>query len=160
MTKADLYKFVGLIVFFVLVVVGIALLWPYVHSLFEEGGLDLVISEVRKAGPIGVLMLLAMQFLQIVVAFIPGEITQVAAGMLYGPWLGAAIILVGCAISSAFVYVIVNKLGAPFVRAMVPAKYLEKFDRLERTGNALSQSVFILFLIPGLQRTCSPTSCR
>ena len=85
MTKADLYKFVGLIVFFVLVVVGIALLWPYVHSLFEEGGLDLVISEVRKAGPIGVLMLLAMQFLQIVVAFIPGEITQVAAGMLYGP---------------------------------------------------------------------------
>lgn len=151
MTKADLYKFVGLIVFFVLVVVGIALLWPYVHSLFEEGGLDLVISEVRKAGPIGVLMLLAMQFLQIVVAFIPGEITQVAAGMLYGPWLGAAIILVGCAISSAFVYVIVNKLGAPFVRAMVPAKYLEKFDRLERTGK-LNIIVFILFLIPGLPK--------
>ena len=45
-------------------------------------------------------MLLGLQFLQVVVAFIPGEVVQVAAGMLYGPWLGSLIILFGCVISS------------------------------------------------------------
>ena len=122
MTKADVYKFAGLIAFVVLVLAAIALVWPHVHALFEEGGLDLVIEQVKNAGPAGVLILLLMQFLQVVVAFIPGEITQVAAGMLYGPWWGALIILFGCVISSAFVYTVVHKLGAPFVRAMVPEK--------------------------------------
>ncbi len=151
MTKADVYKFAGLIVFFVVVIAAVAVAWPYFHSLFEEGGLDLVIDRVQSAGPVGVLLLFAMQFLQIVVAFIPGEITQVAAGMLYGPWWGALIIAVGCAVSSAFVYVVVHKLGAPFVRAMVPEKYLAKFDRLEKTGK-LNVIVFVLFLIPGLPK--------
>ena len=45
------------------------------------------IDSVRNAGPMGFLILLALQFLQIVVAFIPGEATQMAAGMLYGPWI-------------------------------------------------------------------------
>lgn len=151
MTKADVYKFAGLIVFVVVVVGVIALVWPYIHSLFEEGGLDLVIEQVKNAGPAGVLILLLMQFLQVVVAFIPGEITQVAAGMLYGPWWGALIILFGCVISSAFVYTVVHKLGAPFVRAMVPEKWLAKFDKLEKTGK-LNVIVFILFLIPGLPK--------
>ena len=151
MTKADVYKFAGLIAFVVLVLAAIALVWPHVHALFEEGGLDLVIEQVKNAGPAGVLILLLMQFLQVVVAFIPGEITQVAAGMLYGPWWGALIILFGCVISSAFVYTVVHKLGAPFVRAMVPEKWLAKFDKLEKTGK-LNVIVFILFLIPGLPK--------
>lgn len=151
MTKADVYKFAGLIAFVVLVLAAIALVWPHVHALFEEGGLDLVIEQVKNAGPAGVLILLLMQFLQVVVAFVPGEITQVAAGMLYGPWWGALIILFGCVISSAFVYTVVHKLGAPFVRAMVPEKWLAKFDKLEKTGK-LNVIVFILFLIPGLPK--------
>lgn len=151
MTKADVYKFAGLIVFVVLVLAVIALVWPYIHTLFEEGGLDLVIEQVKNAGPAGVLILLLMQFLQVVVAFIPGEITQVAAGMLYGPWWGALIILFGCVVSSAFVYMVVHKLGAPFVRAMVPEKWLAKFDKLEETGK-LNVIVFTLFLIPGLPK--------
>ena len=54
-----------------------------------------------------------------VVAFIPGEVTQMAAGLLYGPWIGALVILAGCVLSSAFVYVVVKRLGSPFVQKMV-----------------------------------------
>lgn len=149
--KADIFKFVGLLVFLALMMFICVMAWPYVADIFEPGGIERIITDVRDAGPIGFLMLLGLQFLQIVVAFIPGEVVQVAAGMLYGPWLGAFIILLGCVVSSAFIFVLVHKLGAPFVQGLVPTKYLDKFRAFEKTGK-LNIVVFILFLIPGLPK--------
>ena len=151
MTRGDIFKFAGLAAFFVVMALIVALLWPYMHELFEPGGLDRVIEDVRSAGPLGVLILLAMQFLQIVVAFIPGEVVQMAAGMMYGPWLGGLVILVGCVVSAAFIFVVVHRLGAPFVQDMVPTKYLDKFRAFEETGK-LDIVVFILFLIPAMPK--------
>lgn len=151
MTRGDIFKFGGLIAFFALMVIVVILIWPYIHEAFEPGGLSRVIDDVRNAGPLGFLILLAMQFMQIVVAFIPGEVVQMAAGMMYGPWLGAAVVLLGCIISSAFVFAVVHRLGAPFVRDMVPTKYLDKFNAFEESGK-LSIVVFILFLIPAMPK--------
>lgn len=151
MTRGDIFKFGGLIAFFALMVIVVILIWPYIHEAFESGGLSRVIDDVRNAGPLGFLILLAMQFMQIVVAFIPGEVVQMAAGMMYGPWLGAAVVLLGCIISSAFVFAVVHRLGAPFVRDMVPTKYLDKFNAFEESGK-LSIVVFILFLIPAMPK--------
>ena len=151
MTRGDIFRFGGLIAFLALMVVIMFLLWPYIHEVFEPGGLSRVIDDVRNAGPLGFLILLAMQFMQIVVAFIPGEVVQMAAGMMYGPWLGAAVILLGCIISSAFVFAVVHRLGAPFVQDMVPTKYLDKFRAFEESGK-LSIVVFILFLIPAMPK--------
>lgn len=151
MTRGDIFRFGGLIAFLALMVVIMVLLWPYIHEVFEPGGLSRVIDDVRNAGPLGFLILLAMQFMQIVVAFIPGEVVQMAAGMMYGPWLGAAVILLGCIISSAFVFVVVHRLGAPFVQDMVPTKYLDKFRAFEESGK-LPIVVFILFLIPAMPK--------
>ena len=151
MTFADIFKFAGLIAFFVVVILLCALIWPYVHEIFEPGGLDRVINDVRQAGPVGFLILLAIQFLQVVVAFIPGEVVQVAAGMIYGPWIGALIVLVGCVVSSAFVFLLVHKLGAPFVQAMVSEKHMAKFRTFENSGK-LNIIVFVLFLIPGMPK--------
>ena len=151
MTRGAVGKFGGLIAFFALMVIAVILIWPYIHEAFEPGGLSRVIDDVRNAGPLGFLILLAMQFMQIVVAFIPGEVVQMAAGMMYGPWLGAAVVLLGCIISSAFVFAVVHRLGAPFVRDMVPTKYLDKFNAFEESGK-LSIVVFILFLIPAMPK--------
>lgn len=151
MTRGDIFKFGGLIAFFALMVIVVILIRPYIHEAFEPGGLSRVIDDVRNAGPLGFLILLAMQFMQIVVAFIPGEVVQMAAGMMYGPWLGAAVVLLGCIISSAFVFAVVHRLGAPFVRDMVPTKYLDKFNAFEESGK-LSIVVFILFLIPAMPK--------
>lgn len=151
MTRGDIFKFAGLAAFFAVMIVIVALLWPYMHELFEPGGLDRVIEDVRSAGPLGVLILLAMQFLQIVVAFIPGEVVQMAAGMMYGPWLGGLVVLVGCVVSAAFIFVVVHRLGAPFVQDMVPTKYLDKFRAFEETGK-LDIVVFVLFLIPAMPK--------
>lgn len=149
--KSDLFKFLGLIGFFVICIIAVIFMYPWFKGIFEPGGVDAVITRIRDAGAFGVLILLALQFIQIVVAFIPGEVTQMAAGMLYGPLWGSLLILFGCAVSSAFVYMIVHKLGAPFVKDMVPEKFLHKFEDFERTGR-LDIIVFILFLIPGLPK--------
>lgn len=149
--KADVFKLCGLIAFGILIVVIGWALWPSLSQVFEPNGVDRVIESIQSQGAVGVLMLLGLQFLQVVVAFIPGEVTQVAAGMLYGPWLGSLLILVGCFFSSAIIYQIVHFLGAPFVRDMVSKEHLEKFYEFEKSGK-LTVVVFILFLIPGMPK--------
>ncbi len=149
--KADLIKLLGLMAFIAILCAIVAALWPSLSLLFQEDGLDKVIESIQSKGPFGVLMLLGLQLLQIIVAFIPGEVVQVAAGMLYGPFFGSLIILVGCVISSAIIYQLVHRLGAPFVRSMVSEEHLVKFYEFERSGK-LNLIVFILFLIPGMPK--------
>lgn len=149
--KGDIFKFVGLIAFFAIMVLVCVTVWPYVSDIFEPGGIDRIINDVQNVGPVGFLIILGLQFLQIIIAFIPGEVVQIAAGMLYGPWLGGLLILVGCVASSVFVFMLVHKLGAPFVQAMVPPQYMEKFRSFEETGK-LNIIVFVLFLIPGMPK--------
>lgn len=151
MPAANIFKFAGLIAFFAIVAVAVVLVWPFIHDIFEPGGVERVTAQVRDAGPAGFLILLGIQFIQVVVAFIPGEVVQVAAGLIYGPWLGALIILLGCVISSSVIYALVHRLGAPFVQAMVPEKYMAKVKEFERSPK-LNSIVFILFLIPGLPK--------
>ena len=149
--NGDIFKIVGLVAFIAIMALVCWLLWPYIHDLFEPGGVDKVINDIRAAGPMGFLILLALQFLQIVVAFIPGEATQMAAGMLYGPWVGSLILIVGCVLSSAFVFTVVHRLGAPFVRDMVSEKWMTKFDKFQKSGK-LELTIFILFLIPAMPK--------
>lgn len=151
MPRADIFKFIGLIGFFVVMIVVVAALWPYLSEVFEEGGLERLTDRVRNAGWGGILILEAVQFIQVVVAFIPGEVVQLAAGIIYGPWWGAVIILVGCIISSAAVFMLVHWLGAPFVHDMVPKKYMDKFRQFENSGK-FNVIVFLLFLIPGMPK--------
>lgn len=149
--KSDLFKLVGLVCFIALVFGVVAALWPSLSLIFEPDGLDQMIESIQSQGPVGVLILLGLQLLQIIVAFIPGEVVQVAAGMLYGSLFGTLIILLGCVISSSLIYTLVHKLGAPFVRAMVDEKHLVKFYEFERSGK-LNLIVFVLFLIPGMPK--------
>lgn len=148
--KSNLIRLAGLVAFFLIVIVVLILVWPIMGRIFSQGPEELV-KEVRSAGAMGVLVLLGMQFLQIIVAFIPGEVVQIAAGMMYGPWLGTLIILVGCVLSSFIIYQLVHRLGQPFVEDMVSTEHLEKFRQFEKSGKLIT-IVFILFLIPGMPK--------
>lgn len=149
--QSDLIKLVGLVVFIVLITAIVVAIWPTLSIVFEPGGVETLIELITSQGPLGVLILLGMQLLQIVVAFIPGEVVQIAAGMMYGPLWGSVVILVGCVLSSMVVYELVHKLGAPFVRSMVGEKQLLKFRQFELSGK-FGVTVFILFLIPGFPK--------
>ena len=142
--QSDLIKLVGLVVFIVLITAIVVAIWPTLSIVFEPGGVETLIELITSQGPLGVLILLGMQLLQIIVAFIPGEVVQIAAGMMYGPLWGSVVILVGCVLSSMVVYELVHKLGAPFVRSMVGEKQLLKFRQFELSGK-FGVTVFICF---------------
>lgn len=149
--QSDLIKLVGLVVFIVLITAIVVAIWPTLSIVFEPGGVETLIELITSQGPLGVLILLGMQLLQIIVVFIPGEVVQIAAGMMYGPLWGSVVILVGCVLSSMVVYELVHKLGAPFVRSMVGEKQLLKFRQFELSGK-FGVTVFILFMIPGFPK--------
>lgn len=149
--KSDVFKLVGLIAFIAVMVAIVIFLRPMLGGIFEEGGTERLVEQIQSRGLAGVVILFLLQFLQMVVAFIPGEVTQIAAGMIYGPWIGALVILIGCVIASSAIFAIVKALGAPFVRDMVPAKYIDKLTEFEKSRK-FDFIVFILFLIPGLPK--------
>ena len=150
-TKSDIVRLVGLLAFIVITALIVLALRPYIADVFTEGGVGRLVERLQSAGVLGVLALLGLQVLQVVVAFIPGEVVQMAAGLMYGPWIGSLILIVGLVLASWLVFALVHKLGAPFVRDMVSTEHMEKFHEFERTGK-LSAIVFILFLIPGLPK--------
>ena len=149
--KDEIVKFLILIGIGCVGVACVIALWPQIMDLFSEGGVNRLVQKVQQAGSWGVLCLLGLQLLQVIVAFIPGEVVQVAAGLMYGPALGALIIVVGAALSSAIVYIMVHKLGAPFVQKMVPEKYMNQIQKFEES-NKFEVIVFILFFLPGMPK--------
>jgi uncharacterized membrane protein YdjX (TVP38/TMEM64 family) len=150
-STADKIKFAGLIFFILLLVaVGVAI-FPYFKELTTEEGRLALIDSIQRAGVLGIGICLGLQFVQVVVAFIPGEVTQLAIGAIYGPVWGTLITALGALISSIFVFFVVRKLGRPFVSAMISDKQIEKMGFLKETRR-LDTVVFILFLIPGLPK--------
>ena len=151
MHRTDAIKFAGLLVFIAASLVAVVAVWPYLADVFTEGGVDRLVEHMRNAGWAGVAMLEGVQLLQVIIAFLPGEVVQIAAGLMYGPWFGSLLVLVGAMVASTVIYFLVHKLGAPFVQSMVPTKHLERFRRFEESGK-LDIAVFILFLIPGIPK--------
>ena len=151
MNRTDAIKFAGLVAFVVVCLVAVVALWPSLADVFSEGGVERLVESAQGAGWAGMAMLEGVQLLQVVVAFLPGEVVQVAAGLMYGPWLGSLLILVGAMAGSTAIYFLVHKLGAPFVQGMVSTRHLGKFQQFEKSGK-LDAVVFFLFLFPGMPK--------
>lgn len=96
----------------------------------------------------GYLVALGIQILQVFVAFIPGEIVEVGAGLSFG-WLGGLIVcLVGVAIASSAVFLLTKRFGIRMVELFVSR---DKIDGLRflNSEKKLKMLVFLLFFIPG-----------
>jgi uncharacterized membrane protein YdjX (TVP38/TMEM64 family) len=147
-------KFIGLIAFVVVLVVLTVCFFLFVpiDKLTSQEGRDEIITLIQGAGAAGVLVCLVLQFIQVVVAFIPGEVVQVAIGAVYGPLWGSIITVAGALISSAFVFVLVRRLGAPFVQGMLGKKDNKWVHYLMDENRGLDVLVLLLFMIPMLPK--------
>jgi uncharacterized membrane protein YdjX (TVP38/TMEM64 family) len=98
-----------------------------------------------------VLAFLALQIIQVIAFFIPGEVMQIAGGYIYGAFIGGLLTLLGISIGSAIVYSISRRFGKPFIRKIISDKHLDFFDRILRLGS-VDYIVFLLYLIPGIPK--------
>lgn len=144
-------KFAALIIAIILlIIVGIACI-PFFTGLFSEDSRQQVVADVRAKGPLGVLLIIGLEIMQVIVAFIPGEVVQMISGILFGTIGGALVLLVGILIAGCIVYKVVERLGMPFVRSVISDEMVEKLDFLN-DNKRIDIIVFILFFIPGLPK--------
>lgn len=105
---------------------------------------------LQSLGPYSPAVFVVLQILQVVAAPIPGELTGVVGGFVYGETLGFILSTVGLAIGSWVAFELASILGRPFVERFVSPEVLHKFDFL--TTNTGTFICFLLFLVPGFPK--------
>lgn len=103
---------------------------------------------VDEQGILAPIAFLGMLVLQIVVAVIPGEPLEIAAGYAFGAVEGTLLCLFGAFLGRVAVFLLVRKLGARAVDVFFP---LDKLNELKFLQNKrrLTLWVFFLFFLPG-----------
>lgn len=96
----------------------------------------------------GALIMICVCIVQVVIALIPGELVEIAAGYVFGPWWGLLVCLFGAMLGSVLVLVLVRRFGRKFVESIYPR---EKLDSLPILNNPSKRNALtaLLFLIPG-----------
>ncbi len=105
-------------------------------------------QQIASLGLRGWGLLLAIQYIQIVLAFIPGGPIQIVAGALYGPWGGMATSLLGTVLASATVFGLVHRYGRRIITLFVDEQDILRYTFIS-DGKRLEQLVLLLFIIPG-----------
>lgn len=109
---------------------------------------SLVWQKIDALGPWGAVIFLVIQILQVVIAFIPGEPVELAAGLLYGTWGGLLICLTGILLGSSMIFAVVRRFGRPLVQRLVDEESIQKYAFLT-DARKLDTLIFLMFLIPG-----------
>ncbi len=137
------------------IMIGITIyLIPVVSNLSTTEGQQAFQEKINSSGFVGVLMLFGLQFAQIFLFIIPGEPIEILAGICYGGLWGTVFIMVSAMIITAFIYLLVHKLGRKFIEEFVNPKKIEKIEKIEKSKvfqnpTTISFIIFILFFIPG-----------
>lgn len=131
----------------VLLVAGSAAVWHW-DVLQRLSDRQQLISELRTAGPQGPLLCIFVQFVQVVIFVIPGEITQFAAGYVFGTWKGFLFSIIGIVLGSAFNFYFAQMIGRPALERIISPATMKKVDDL-LNGSKAKSAMFLLFLIPG-----------
>ncbi|MEG1774490.1 MAG: hypothetical protein RR320_06530, partial [Oscillospiraceae bacterium] len=99
---------------------AVALLLPQRERLItllrDETLRQQLVSWLDSIGPMGIPVLLVFQALQIVIAFLPGGLVELAGGMLYGPIWGLFISLSGILLGTVGAFWVSRRLGQKVVR--------------------------------------------
>lgn len=103
---------------------------------------------IRSFGIWGWLVLLGLQFLQVFIALIPGELLETAAGYAFGPVIGTLLCYLGVTLASTLVFLLTRKFGIQLVELFISREKVNelRFINTEKKRNFL---IFILFFIPG-----------
>lgn len=135
---------------FIAVFAGITLIFyetGLIHFFLNKKKLLAFLDSLGPAAFIGFIFL---QACQVVAAPIPGEVTGLLGGYLYGPFFGVALSTVGLTIGSYAAFALSRAFGRPFVEKMVRTEIMNRFDYLLHHKGAFL--VFLLFLIPGFPK--------
>ena len=105
---------------------------------------------LNSLGPLSFLGFICVQALQVVISPIPGEVTGLIGGFLYGKFLGIVLSTIGLTLGSWAAFSLSRVFGKPFVEKFVKKETVARYDYLLHHKGAFL--VFLLFLIPGFPK--------
>ncbi len=124
------------------------LLWSWdSERLRSFSSQETLLAYFREDGVIGPVACILAQFIQVVIFVIPGEITQLAAGYIFGTGQGFLFAAIGILLGSSFNFYIGRLLGGR-LRHFLGADIVRKVNRALNSDKG-RVALFLLFLVPG-----------
>jgi len=105
---------------------------------------------LRQWGILAPVIFVGLQALQVIIAPIPGEVTGILGGYLFGQWIGLLYSTIGLTLGSVAAFGAGRWLGARYVQKLVSPDIWQKMGFIVETEGAIL--CFIIFLIPGLPK--------
>jgi uncharacterized membrane protein YdjX (TVP38/TMEM64 family) len=111
-------------------------------------------QTLREWGLLAPVIFIGLQALQVIIAPIPGELTGILGGYLFGQWVGLFYSTIGLTVGSVAAFAVGRWLGAHYVQRLVSPDAWRKMGFIVEAEGAIL--CFIIFLIPGLPKdmTC------
>ena len=103
---------------------------------------------VSQYGVFSDIVFILMIVFQIVIAIVPGEPFEIAAGYAFGYIRGTVDCLIGFAIGGAIVFLLVRKFGVKIVEIFFSMDKIKELKFLQNPKR-VNVTTFIVFLIPG-----------
>ncbi len=128
---------------------AVLIFWRQISPVFLS--IDRFRDWIDGQGVFAPLLFVLAQCFQVIVFVIPGEVPQIAAGYLFGFWLGSLLSVAGILLGSVLSFLLARLLGVPFVLALFPRETVERVQRFARSSRALPL-FFLVFLIPGIPK--------
>lgn len=149
-------KIIGTILKFALlifIIIGLPMyIYLYQPELIDNmSSLENVNAFFRQYRAQSIFVYIGAQIMQIVICVIPGQWLQLAAGYMYGFWLGFLFSLIGAAIGSVVTYYLAKLLGHDAMHLIFGEEKINAFIRKLNSKKAIIV-VFLIFLIPGVPK--------
>lgn len=149
--KSKLFKITITVISLVALIVILMYLVPIIKNIITPEGRIEFKNKINELGFLGILLLFALQLIQIFLIIIPGEPLEILAGMCYGTLGGTIFIAISSAIVTTLIILLVRLLGRKFVYEFFSEEKIKKLEnsKMFKNPKRLEWIMIILFVIPG-----------
>jgi len=121
----------------------------YRSGFFSLSGLEATQDYIARWSPWSHLVFFFVQFLSVVLAPIPSNLTAAAGGLLFGPWSSFLLTFSAVCIGSLLVFSLARVLGRDFADRLVSRKLSQKYqDLLHRKATVFLALAFLFPFFP------------
>ena len=123
----------------------------YGSEVFSKDSAMDIIAYLRQHRSVSVLIILALQVIQVVVSLIPGQPVQFAASYMFGIPGALALSVAGAFIGSSIAFFLSKLLGQDSIRVLFGEERINSYsDKLNSAKSVFI--VFLIYIIPGIPK--------
>lgn len=141
-------KYAALMISVISVVLCVLSIAGFLFLRYNFSDVDVIKAWIDEHYFLGLIVMTLLCAVQVVIALIPGELLEIAAGYAFGPYIGLLVCVVGILAGSIVAILLARKFGRRLVESLYPR---DKIDALPILNNHSKRNTltFLLFLIPG-----------